>query len=524
MTDFMDLVDLAAERLGGHAVAANDEFFAPKENLLKESKPIFVEGKFTARGKWMDGWETRRRRTPGHDWCIVRLGLPGTVRGVVVDTSFFKGNYPERCSIEACDLGAAPYEDEKQALLRGTRQWSELLPESPLAGDSQNQFPIERPGRFTHLRLNIFPDGGVARLRVLGEVVPPADRSSRAEFDLAAVENGGRIVASSDQFFGEPLNMLMPGLARNMGEGWETRRRRGAGHDWAIVKLAAAGTIRRIEVSTAHFKGNFPESCAIDACLADPAAHSDPGALTEWKPALPKTLLKANARHIFRAQLQSVGPFTHVRLNIYPDGGISRFRVFGVAGAPKTAAHAAEAGASAAATRGIERLNELAPAQANKALLDCCGSRAWVAAIVARRPYGSENDFFVAADAIWSGLSRRDWLEAFRHHPPIGAGKAAAQQSAEAKKWSAKEQSAAQQAPADTLAEMAEANFEYQSKFGYVFLICATGKSADDILASLRKRMPNHSKTEIQIAAEEQRKITRLRLDKMLKALADSKE
>ena len=521
MTDFTHLVDLAAERLGGRAVAANDEFFAPKENLLRESKPVFVEGKFTARGKWMDGWETRRRRTPGHDWCIVRLGLPGTVRGVIVDTSFFKGNYPERCSVEACDLGAAPYENEKQALLSGTTQWVELLPQSPLAGDSQNPFPIERPGRFTHLRLNIFPDGGVARLRVHGEVVPCARRSARAEFDLAAVENGARIVSSSDQFFGEPLNMLMPGLARNMGEGWETRRRRGPGHDWAIVNLAAAGTIRRIEVSTAHFKGNFPESCAIDACFADPAANLGPDALADWRTLLPKILLKANARHVFRDQLQSVGPVTHVRLNIYPDGGISRFRVFGVAGAPKTAERPADTGAAA---RAIERFNELVPAQATKALLDCCGSQAWVAAMMARRPYSSANDFFVAADAIWSGLSRRDWLEAFRHHPPIGAGKAAAQQSAEAKKWSAGEQSVAQQASADMLAEIAEANFEYQSKFGYVFLICATGKSAAEIHASLRKRMPNNSKTEIQVAAEEQRKITRLRLDKLLKALADSKE
>ena len=522
MNDFTHLVDLAAERLGGRAVAANDEFFAPKENLLKESKPIFIEGKFTDRGKWMDGWETRRRRTPGHDWCIVRLGLPGTVRGVVVDTSFFKGNYPERCSIEGCDLGAAPHDHEKQALLSEKTQWVELLPESPLAGDSPNQFAVERPGRFTHLRLNIFPDGGVARLRVHGEVVPCATRSSRAEFDLAAVENGGQIVASSDQFFGEPLNMLMPGLARNMGEGWETRRRRGPGHDWAIVKLGAPGAIRRIEVSTAHFKGNFPESCAIDACYApDAAPNSSPDALKEWKPLLTKSLLKANARHIFREQLQSVGPATHVRLNIYPDGGISRLRVFGVAGTGPASASTLETNATPRAG-GMVRFNELPAAQASKALLDCCGSHAWVAAMMARRPYQSEEDFFVAADAIWSGLSRRDWLEAFRHHPAIGGAKAAAKQSAKAKKWSEGEQSIAQQAQADTLTEMAEANFEYQAKFGYVFLICATGKTADEILASLRKRMPNDSKTELRVAAEEQRKITRLRLEKLLRGLPES--
>ncbi|MGO9590145.1 MAG: allantoicase [Candidatus Acidiferrales bacterium] len=511
MKDFVYLVDLAAERLGGRVITANDEFFAPKENLLKPSKPIFIEGKFTPRGKWMDGWETRRRRTPGYDWCIIRLGLPGEVRGVVVDTSFFTGNYPERCSIEGCDLGGPPYKNEKKALLGAKTKWVELLPESRLAGDSQNPFPIERLGRFTHLRLNIFPDGGVARLRVHGEVAPCASRSSRAEFDLAAVENGGTIVASSDQFFGEPLNMLMPGLARNIGEGWETRRRRGPGHDWAIVKLGAPGIIRRIEVSTAHFKGNFPESCAIDACFAaDVAVDSGTDAPQEWKPLLAKSRLKANARHVFRKQLHKIGPATHIRLNIYPDGGISRLRVFGVAGA------------TSASVSGIQQFNEMTAAQSRKALLDCCGAEKWAAEMMAECPFPTEADLLAAADTIWSGLGRRDWLEAFRHHPAIGAGKAKAKQSANAKDWSAGEQSVAQQAQAETLAEMAEANFEYQSKFGYVFLICARGKTAAEILSSLRQRMPNDPETELHVAAEEQRKITHVRLEKLLRGLAES--
>jgi allantoicase len=506
MTDFTHLVDLAAERLGGRVIAANDEFFAPKENLLKASKPIFIEGKFTARGKWMDGWETRRRRTPGYDWCIVRLGLSGTVRGIIVDTSFFKGNYPERCSIEGCNLGSGPpYKNEKKALRSAKTKWVELLPESKLAGDSQNSFPIKHAGRVTHLRLNIFPDGGVARLRVHGEVALRTSRSSRAEFDLAAVENGGRIVASSDQFFGEPLNMLMPGLARNMGEGWETRRRRGPGHDWAIVKLGTPGIIRRIEVSTAHFKGNFPESCAIDACFAADAA-SDVGAdaLKEWKPLLAKSPLKANARQVFRKQLQKIGPATHLRLNIYPDGGISRFRVFG-----------------AASPNAIDRFNRLKSAQAQKALLDCCGAKQWVSGMMARRPFQTDADLFAAAEAVWDGLDRLDWLEAFHHHPPIGAGKAAAKQSAKAQKWSAGEQSAAQRSQPEVMAQLAEANSEYHAKFGYVFLICATGKTADQILASLRHRLMNDPETELRAAAREQQKITRLRLEKLLKALQD---
>ena len=507
MTDFAHLVDLAAARLGGRAVAANDEFFAPKSNLLKASQPVFIEGKFTARGKWMDGWETRRRRTPGHDWCMIRLGLAGIVRGVVVDTSFFKGNFPERCSIEGCDLGAAPYKNEKAALLDPKTKWTELLPESPLKGDSQNLFAIAHAARVTHLRLNIFPDGGVARLRVHGEVAPCRRAAPRAEVDLAAVEYGGRIVASSDRFFGEPLNMLMPGLARNMGDGWETRRRRGPGHDWAIVRLGAPGTIRRIEVSTAHFKGNYPESCAIDACFVESGAPKEDA----WKPLLARAPLKPNARHLFREQLQKIGPVTHVRLSIYPDGGVSRFRVFGVT---------APAGESASSP--IDAFNDLPAAQARKALLDCCGAKKWAAQMLARRPFATENDLFAAADETWAALARRDWLEAFRHHPAIGSKKAKARQSAGAKKWSAGEQSAAQQAAAATLAEIAEANLEYQAKFGYVFLICATGKTADEILENLRRRMPSDPEAELRVAAEEQRKITRLRLEKLLKVLAES--
>ena len=353
MNDFRKLVDLASERLGGRAIAANDEFFAPKSNLLKTSNPIFVEGKFTSRGKWMDGWETRRRRTPGYDWCIVRLGLPGIVRGVVVDTSYFKGNYPARFSLEACELGSAPYAGERDKVLSPKTKWVELLPETPLAGDSQNEFAVPGSGRFTHLRLNIYPDGGVARLRVHGEVVPDKSRIERPEIDLASVANGARIIQSSDEFFGVPLNLLMPGLGKNMGDGWETRRRRGPGHDWTIVKLGVPGSIKRIEVDTSHFKGNFPDTCSLEGCYVTGAA--DMTQLDSWKELLPKTKLKAHSRHIFRDQVVSdIGPCTHVRFNIYPDGGVSRLRLFGQ---PEPQPR----------PKGIALLNELSEAEARKA-------------------------------------------------------------------------------------------------------------------------------------------------------------
>jgi allantoicase len=322
------LVDLALERLGGEVLAANDDFFAPKENLLKPSAPIFIDGKYTDRGKWMDGWETRRRRTPGFDWCIVRLGLPGILRGVIVDTAYFKGNYPEYCSIEAC---AAVWTASAEQLTGGATRWIEVLPKATLMGDAQNRFEIHHDQLVTHLRLNIFPDGGVARLRVYGEVAPDwAVLVQQDEIDLAAVEHGGLVLAASDMFFGSRHNLIMPGRGVDMGDGWETKRRRGPGHDWAILKLGAAGTIQRIEVDTAHFKGNYPESCSLEAFFA-PRMGNDASALAsaQWTQVLPRTKLEADKQHFFQQELFAAGEATHVRFNIYPDGGVSRLRIFG---------------------------------------------------------------------------------------------------------------------------------------------------------------------------------------------------
>jgi len=505
MKDFTQLADLAAERLGGAVLEANDEFFAPKENLLKESKPIFIEGKFTDRGKWMDGWETRRRRTPGYDWCNIRLGLPGILRGVVVDTSFFKGNYPEHFSLEACDLGGKPpYKNDAKRLKEGATQWIEILPQTALKGDSQNLVAIANEQRFTHVRLKIYPDGGVARLRLHGEVVPDAKDVSRGEIDLVAVENGGSVVTLSDQFFGAPRNLLMPYRAENMGDGWETRRRRGPGHDWVILKLGVPGAIRQIEVDTAHFKGNFPDSCSLEAChAAGSAADTFLAAPHVWRELLPQAKLKANHRHVFR-KLKDVGPATHVRFNIYPDGGVSRLRVFGRA--VRVHDHA----------RALERFNRLSQAQARKALLDCCGSQEWVKCMLQRMPFPDRAYVFDTADKTWAALGPADWLEAFRHHPAIGAKRAEKTQSATAKRWSRGEQSMAQIAAPQTLAALARANQEYQARFGHVFLICATGKTSAEILESLEQRLSNDPAVELRIAAEEQRKITRLRLEKLL--------
>jgi len=327
--EFTELVDLASEKLGGAVLFANDDFFAPKENLLKPAAPIFIEGKYTDLGKWMDGWESRRRRTPGFDWCIIRLGLPGIIRGVVVDTSFFRGNYPEHCSLEACALTGLPTAEE---LTDERIAWTEILPQLPLAGDTQNPFAISSEQRFTHLRFKIYPDGGVARLRVHGEVTPDWERLKRigGDIDLAAVENGGIVLACSDMFFGHRHNLIMPGRAANMSDGWETKRRRGPGHDWTIIRLGAPGQIRRVEVDTAWFKGNFPESCMLEAIAVDAATEAGLTDLSvEWKPVLPRTKLQAHTRHFFENELLDAGAVSHLRFNIFPDGGVSRLRVYG---------------------------------------------------------------------------------------------------------------------------------------------------------------------------------------------------
>jgi allantoicase len=506
MKDFTKFVDLASERVGGRVLEANDEFFAPRANLLKQTNPIYREGKYTPRGKWMDGWETRRRRTPGHDWCIIRLGLPGVIRGVVVDTSYFKGNYPERFSLEGCDLGGGlPYREERSRLKASETHWIELLRETALRGDSQNMFSVEQEGRLTHVRLRIYPDGGVARLRVYGEVVPGKARNPLREIDLAALENGGRVIASSDQFFGDPLNLLVPGPARNMGDGWETRRRRGPGHDWVIVQLGAPGEIRRVEVDTSHFKGNFPESCSLEACYAG-ATASDPAAGTSnmWKQLLPMTRLKANHRHMFREEIRDVGCTTNVRFNIYPDGGVARLRLFGRAQGREDR------------PTGAWRFHQLSEAQARKALLDCCGSKKWTARMLKQRPFPSVDRLLAAADETWAELERKDWLEAFRHHPAIGSRRPKQKQSAASRRWSAREQSVAQKAPPETLERLAAANQAYQAAFGHVFLICAAGKTGEEILENLQQRLSNAPDLELRVAAEEQRKITRLRLEKLL--------
>ena len=279
----------------------------------------------------MDGWESRRRRSPGHDWCVVKLGMRGTIRGMNVNTAFFTGNYPTHCSVEALDTQRTL--TRTLAAQQGP-PWIEIVPKRELRGDSDNFFKLKDDRPWTHLRLNIFPDGGVARLRVFGEVVVDWKRIARPGklVDLAAIQNGGLVLAASDMHYGAKDNIIMPGRAVNMGDGWETKRRRGPGYDWLILRLGNPGRISRIELDTNHFKGNYPDSASIEGCLAYAETLMDLGS-ADWNEILPQTKLKPHHRHFFDDELQQVGPVSHIRLNIYPDGGVSRLRIYGTVGA-----------------------------------------------------------------------------------------------------------------------------------------------------------------------------------------------
>jgi allantoicase len=458
MTDFTDLVDLASERLGGTVLSATDDFFAPKENLLKAGPAISLPDKYIDTGKWMDGWETRRHRAPDHDWCLIRLGAPGIIRGIVVDTAHFKGNFPEKCSLQAsADL----------------QEWTEILPPSPLSGDAQNLFPIDDPHRYTHLRFHIYPDGGVARLRVHGEVVP---ETLGGFVDLAAVENAGSVVEASDMFFGSRHNLIFPGRSTGMHDGWETRRSRGEHEDWCVVELGANGVIKRIEVDTLHFKGNFPESCELE---------TEGGVEI-----LRRTPLRAHDLHVFEKELM-LAAASRVRFRIYPDGGVSRLRIWGVPTEEGRAAHR------------LRLVNAWTAPIAFRNFLQCCKSSRWANLMIAARPFASWNAVEETAADIWKGNAREDMLEAFAAHPKIGDYKGA------------DEQAAVSAASESTLQELARLNREYEERFGHIYIVCATGKSAGEMLGLLRKRLDNNPEDELSIAAQEQSLITRLRLRKI---------
>ena len=311
--------DLAARALGGDVLSASDDFFAEKDNLLLASEPVFLPEKYTAYGKWMDGWESRRRRDGGHDWAVVRLAAAGLVEAVEVDTRHFKGNAPGAVQLEYINSDVDPDDNSS---------WLPLTDKISVNADFRNLITIDQPSVATHVRLRIFPDGGVARFRVYGKIsMDTRFRLPGEPVDLAALMNGARSVACSDSFFSPMQNLLKPGRGADMHDGWETKRRRSGGNDWITVKLAAAGSIGRVEVDTLHFKGNYPDRCLLEACFSE---EEIPGQGAQWLTIVPEQKLHAHRNHTFTEELENQTQlYTHVRLSIFPDGGVSRLRIIG---------------------------------------------------------------------------------------------------------------------------------------------------------------------------------------------------
>ena len=511
---FTQFTDLAAERFGGQALSCSDDFFAEKENLLKPGRGIFITDKYTDRGKWMDGWESRRKRTEGHDWCIVQLGAEGIIHGVDIDTNHFTGNYPPFASIEAtnCDVGLGISDvgaEGGQSEIRNPKseivKWVEILPKSPLNGGSQNFYEILSREKWTHLKLHIYPDGGVARLKVYGEVHKNWESVAADDIvDLAAATNGGKAIACNDDYFSHKDNINMPNRGINMGDGWETKRNRTPNNrDWLILRLARKGIIQKIVVDTCHFKGNYPNRCMLEGCnfpLENDILLPNTEGVT-WTPILPEMKLQADTEHYFENEILTHQAFTHVRLTILPDGGISRLRLFGTVEKDVFT---------------LDEINKMPPSVFEEKISKCCGSETWVQKMEALRPFNSRADLFEKAETAWFSSKKKDWLEAFTHHPRIGDVAGLKEKFASTATWASGEQRRVQEASDKTLEELKMYNDLYFNKFGFIFIIFATGKSADDMLFALKERYENEPVEEIINALMEQNKITKIRLKKLL--------
>ena len=471
------MTELLSEAVGGRVVSFNDEFFAEAVNLIKDTDPVWKEDEFTDRGKWMDGWETRRRREPGHDWCILALGLPGLIQQVAIDTAFFTGNYPEEFSLEGCGVGV----DERLA----DAFWVELIPKTALHGNSRAVYDLKSSGRITHVRLNIYPDGGVARLHIDGIPIPGIDGvcPQSGLVDLASLASGGVATDASDAHYSPPSNMLRPGEPQGMWDGWETQRRRGPGNDWVTFKLGMQGVVEEVVVDTRYFKGNAPGWVSV--------AVSDDGGV--WHEVLSRVEVESDS--VNELALAEPADARWVKLEIHPDGGVARFRVLG------------RPGSEAAAGKRLQYLNSLLGQTATGFFHTACSSTRWVSSMLASRPFESAEQVIEAAAVAFLELEESDWLEAFAGHPRIGErGDSVAN----------REQAGAADADASVLKSLEAVNRRYEDQFGFTYIVYASGKTAEEMLDLAEQRLANNRAEEIDNAAREQQRITSTRLRRML--------
>ncbi len=282
-----------------------------------------MPGTYDQRGEVVDGWETRRHAGPDGDWAIVRLGAPGRLRAVDVDTRFFTGNHPSGCRIDACVLGLLDDPTDPRA------RWRTVVESTALEPDSHNLFGIDDSHRYTHVRLVLESDGGVARLRVYGDVVPDPDSWADVTVEVSGVEQGGRVEWSSDDFYSNAWSLIAPNRPRNMGDGWEARRRRDVGpdsHDAVMISFAGGTDLRRLEIDTSYFVFNATPEVSVLGSRTQPDDENGWALVTFDVPVLPRTAIAADARQTFTVNSTGI---TALRLQAYPDGGIARLRAFG---------------------------------------------------------------------------------------------------------------------------------------------------------------------------------------------------
>jgi allantoicase len=486
---FADLTDLSSDLTGTFVHYATDDYFAEKENLLKPSPPEWREGAYTDRGKWMDGWESQRKRSPGHDHCIIRLGTPGSIEGILCDTTHFKGNAPQEVSLEIAELSdtKADFSDV---------EWREVIGRTSVKADFPNLLHlVTKSPRATHVRFHIYPDGGVGRLRVYGRVSPaPRLFWQPGSIDLAAVGNGGTIAAVSDQFFGPPSNLLLPGRGVNMGDGWETKRRRTPGSDWCVIKLCRRSVVERVELDTHFFKGNA-QATLIEAI--------NPEALTEAGRG------GRLARGSRRRPRPASGPPVRAPDASSPPTCATIFSVKSIACVLWARARLCRANHPAL----TDAMDDMA---ARELFVSFCGSNAFADRLLARRPFGSVRELFERVDESFWASSQEELLEAFAAHPRIGDKAPAAHQTMQSASWSKGEQAQVEREAGDVLARLKAVNDAYFDKFGFIFIVFASGRSAGEMLAIAEERIDNDRATEVENAAREQLRITRLRLEKWL--------
>ena len=471
-------IDLASDRLRGYVLASSDQACTSHVGLLGSNAPN-SEG----------GWRTRRRRDTGHDWAILRLGVPGILESLELETD---DDRPTHILLEGC---SAPHTCPVDKL----KDWETLVSKSVLEDSSSHRFAITSGKRYTHLRLSIFPDGSITRLRALGHPVPAWMAPGGAppgSLDLAAVANGAELNDWSDSRSGVPTSLIYPGSRSDKTPGWTTRRRRQSGHEWVTIRLGAAGRVVGVTFDTEGLEGDIPAKVSLEGSSAEKVPAEG-----EWQGVLPAVPALPNTEHHFSAEVEDNSDIRWVRLKLHPDGGMTRLRVWG------------ELSPEGLVECRLRYLNSASPGELREIFRAVCHSDRWASQMALAGPFDSVSDLQKKGAGAWSHCRENDWREALLGHPRIGEK---AKGGDLASRWSRGEQSKAATPDDQLKAELRDMQVQYEERFGFLFLICATGRTTEQILSVLKTRIEQAPELELQTVAEELAKIIHLRLEKLL--------